>query len=161
VKIALENTAAQGTCLGGPFEHIAYVLNELGTERLSVCFDTCHAFAAGHRLQSTTEIDCTLDHFDKTIGLKNLGVIHLNDSKGECGKHLDRHAHIGEGQIGRDAMQHIVTHPKLTHLPYILETPELETMIATNLDTVRELQGVLKPKPKPKTRTQTKTPQNV
>jgi deoxyribonuclease-4 len=141
VRIALENTAAQGTCLGGPFEHLAFVLQQLPVERFGVCFDTCHAFAAGHDVSSPDAVQSTLAHFDEIVGIKQIGVVHLNDSKGALGKHLDRHAHIGEGLIGRDAMRAIVTHPQLMHLPYILETPEVETMIDTNLNTVRELQG--------------------
>jgi deoxyribonuclease-4 len=139
VKIALENTAAQGTCLGGPFEHIAEVLQQVGSERLAMCFDTCHAFAAGHDL--TNDLEGVLKNLDETIGLNRLGVIHLNDSKGALGKHLDRHAHIGEGLIGREALQRLVTHPRLQHLPLILETPETETMLETNLNTVRALRG--------------------
>ena len=139
VKIALENTCGQGTCLGGPFEHIAFVLQGLSTPRLAVCLDTCHAFAFGHDMSTPAALKKTLRNFDQNIGLKNLAVIHLNDSKGEAGKHLDRHEHIGQGEIGRDAMRNIVNHPQLRALPFILETPETETMLETNLRTVREL----------------------
>jgi deoxyribonuclease-4 len=146
VRIALENTAAQGTCLGGPFEHIGDVLKELQSDRLVVCFDTCHAFAAGHGLATAEEVDETVRQFDAIIGIDKLAVVHLNDSKGECGKHLDRHEHIGEGKIGREAMARILTHPKLKHLPFILETPEVETKVADNLNTVRELRSESKEK---------------
>jgi len=141
VKIALENTCGQGTCLGGPFEHIASVLQTLSTPRLAVCFDTCHAFAYGHELSTPAGVESTLRHFDETIGLQNLAVVHLNDSKGEAGGHLDRHEHIGQGKIGREGLTHFVNHPALRNLPFILETPEVETMIETNLETVRELRG--------------------
>jgi deoxyribonuclease-4 len=141
VQIALENTCGQGTCLGGPFEHIGYVLKKLSTPRLAACFDTCHGFAYGHDLSTPEALEQTLQNFDETVGLENLGVVHLNDSKGEAGKHLDRHEHIGQGKIGRDAMRAILKHPKLEHKPFILETPELETMIETNLETVRELRN--------------------
>jgi len=80
-----------------------------------------------------------VEDFNRIVGLDKLAVIHLNDSKGATGKHLDRHEHIGQGTIGRDAMRAIVTHSQLQHLPFILETPEVETMIETNLQTVREL----------------------
>ncbi len=139
VKIALENTCGQGTCLGGPFEHIASVLQTLSTPRLAVCFDTCHAFAFGHDLSTPAGVKSTLRHFDETISLQNLAVIHLNDSKGEAGGHLDRHEHIGQGKIGREGLEHFVNHPALQKLPFILETPEVETMIETNLETVREM----------------------
>ncbi len=142
VRIALENTAAQGTCLGGPFEHLARVLHELNdvSERLCVCLDTCHAFAAGHDIATQDGLENTLQNFDAAIGLDRLALIHLNDSKGALGGHLDRHQHIGQGQIGADAMRRILTHPRLKHLPFILETPDVETMIEANLQTVRELQ---------------------
>jgi deoxyribonuclease-4 len=140
VVIALENTCGQGTCLGGPFGHIGAVLKSLSTPRLAVCFDTCHAFAYGHDLSTPVGIDSTLKNFDKTIGLKNLAVIHLNDSKGEAGSRLDRHEHIGQGKIGIEGLRYFVNHPKIKKLPMILETPEVETMIETNLNTVRALQ---------------------
>ena len=139
VKIALENTAGQGTCLGGPFEHLAFVLNEIKGDRLRVCFDTCHAHAAGHAIESTPLFGRTLQRFDEIIGLDKLAIIHFNDSKGEAGKHLDRHEHIGQGNIGREAMRGILCHPQLQHLPFILETPDVETMIEANLNAVREL----------------------
>ena len=141
VKIALENTCGQGTCLGGPFEHIAFVLQTLNTSRLAVCFDTCHAFAYGHELSTPSGIESTLQNFDEIIGLQNLAVIHLNDSKGEAGGHLDRHEHIAQGKIGREGLEFFVNHPKINELPMILETPELETMIEANLEMVRELRG--------------------
>lgn len=140
VKIALENTAAQGTCLGGPFEHLAQVLDAVHSDRLRVCFDTCHAFAAGHDVASEAGLQSTLANFAATIGLERLAVVHLNDSKGELGRHLDRHEHIGEGHIGREGMRHILNDPRLKELPFILETPEIETHLAINLQTVRELQ---------------------
>ncbi|PQV63370.1 Endonuclease IV [Abditibacterium utsteinense] len=138
VKIALEITAGQGTCLGAPFSHIGEVLKSVDSPRLSSCFDTCHAFAAGHDI--VNNLKDVLADFDAQIGLKNLGVMHLNDAKGVLGGHLDRHEHIGEGAIGPDAMRAIINHPKLKGLPFILETPEVETMIAKNVATVRELQ---------------------
>ncbi|RYG75034.1 deoxyribonuclease IV [bacterium] len=139
VKIALENTAGQGTTLGGPFHHIGTVLKSVGSPRLSVCFDTCHAHAAGHDI--VTDLESVLADFEANIGLHNLGVVHLNDSKGKLGGHLDRHEHIGEGGIGREGMRAILNHPKLKHLPFILETPEVDTKIADNIVMVRELQG--------------------
>jgi deoxyribonuclease-4 len=141
VRIALENTAAQGTCLGGPFEHLARVLEEVSSERLCVCFDTCHALAAGHDVASKEGLAQVLHNFENLVGWQHLALIHLNDSKGLLGRHLDRHEHIGQGEIGRDGMRRIVNHPRLKDLPIILETPDTETMLETNLNTVRELQG--------------------
>ncbi len=137
VKIALENTAAQGTCLGGPFWHLGQVLRELDSPRLVVCFDTCHAWAAGYDLK--TNLPDVLDDFERSIGLNKLAVVHLNDAKGVLGGHLDRHEHIGEGEIGRDGMRAILHHLALKHLPFILETPEVETKIADNVAAAWEL----------------------
>ena len=139
VRIALENTAAQGTCLGGPFSHLGQVLRELNSTRLAVCFDTCHAWAAGHDVK--TDLEGVLTDFEREIGLAQLGLVHLNDAKGKLGGHLDRHEHIGEGEIGRDGMRAILNHPKLQNLPFILETPDVETQIESNIAAVRELRG--------------------
>lgn len=140
VCIALENTAGQGTCLGGPFEHLSWVINEVNSDRLVVCLDTCHAFAAGHDVATGEGLDNAINNLESTVGLDKVKVIHLNDSKGKLGSRLDRHDHIGQGNIGREGMQRIINHPHLRHLPLILETPDLETMLETNLSTVRELQ---------------------
>ncbi len=137
VKIALEITAGQGTCLGGPFAHIGAVLKSLESERLAVCFDTCHALAAGHDL--VNDLDGVMRDFDAHIGFENLAVIHLNDSKGKLGSHLDRHNHLGEGELGEAAIQAFINHPKIKNLPFILETPETETRIADNVATARRL----------------------
>lgn len=139
VQIALEITAGQGTCLGAPFWHIGAVLKALDSPRLCVCFDTCHAFAAGHDI--VNDLEGVLAEFDAQIGLQHLAVMHLNDAKGVLGGQLDRHEHIGEGAIGASAIRAILNHPKLKHLPWILETPDVETMIAKDVAAVRALQG--------------------
>lgn len=137
VKIALEITAGQGTCLGGPFEHIGAVLKSLESDRLAVCFDTCHAWAAGHDL--VNDLDGVMRDFDDKIGFENLAVVHLNDSKGKLGSHLDRHNHLGEGELGEAALRAFINYPKVRDLPFILETPETETRIADNVATARQL----------------------
>lgn len=141
VKIALENTAAQGTCLGGPFEHLAFLRDALGPERIGFCFDTCHALAAGHDLTSAEAVGATIERFEAMVGWERVGVVHLNDAQGERGGRLDRHEHIGQGTIGREGMRAFLTHARTRDKPTILETPEIETMIATDLSTVRELRG--------------------
>jgi len=146
VRIALENTAAQGACLGGPFEHLQFLKERLPAERIGFCFDTCHALAAGHDLCSPQGVEETVRALDASIGIDALGIVHLNDSKGERGRRLDRHEHIGLGNIGREAMRAIVQHPLLRHKPFILETPDSETHLASNLETVRELQSQSAPK---------------
>ena len=141
VRVALENTAAPGTALGGPFEHLQYFRDHLPANRIGFCFDTCHALAAGHDLSTPAAVAHTFARWDELIGMEKIAVIHLNDSKGVLGKRLDRHEHIGRGAIGEVGMRAILTHPKLQNTPFILETPETETMIETNLQTARELQA--------------------
>lgn len=137
VKIALEITAGQGTCLGGPFEHIGAVLSEIKSDRLAVCFDTCHAWAAGHDL--VDDLDGVMRDFDEKIGFENLALVHLNDAKSQLSSHLDRHDHLGEGEIGETALRAFIHHPKLRDLPFVLETPETEERIADNVATARAL----------------------
>ena len=90
-------------------------------ERLGVCLDTCHVFDGGYDIVG--DLDGVLDEFDRVIGLERLKAVHINDSKNPLGSHKDRHEKIGEGQIGLNAFAEIVTHPRLTNLPFYLETP--------------------------------------
>ena len=100
VKILLENTAGQGSCIGYRFEHIKQIIDGVNSSRVGVCFDTCHAFAAGYDIRSKIGFEATMEELDKIVGLQNLHAIHLNDSKGELGSNLDRHEHIGKGKLG-------------------------------------------------------------
>ena len=100
----LENTAGQGSNLGWKFEHLAYIIDSVSeSERLGVCIDTCHTFAAGHPLGSTQEYASTLQAMDETFGIEKIKAFHLNDSKKEFGSRKDRHEHIGEGEMGIEA----------------------------------------------------------
>jgi deoxyribonuclease-4 len=140
VGVALETTAGQGTGLGWRFDQIGQILREVGpTPRLGVCLDTCHIFAAGYDLRDEAAYAQTLADFDRLIGLNNLKVIHVNDCLKPLGCRVDRHSHIGEGQIGADAFARLVIDPRLTHIPMIIETPESETMHAVNLARLREM----------------------
>src|SRR5439155_1471334 len=108
-RIALETTAGQGSCLGHRFEQISCVINNVcEPERLCVCLDTAHIFAAGYDIGSAAGIKRTFREFDRTIGLSRLAAIHLNDSKTARGSRVDRHQHIGKGQIGLDAFRFIM-----------------------------------------------------
>ncbi|MFP3897503.1 MAG: deoxyribonuclease IV [Anaerolineales bacterium] len=125
VTILLENTAGQGTGLGYTFEHLSWLMEHTEPqERLGVCFDTAHAFAAGYEFRQPGAYGEMWDTFDNVIGLDNLGVIHLNDSKRELGSRVDRHEQIGEGYIGRKAFRLLVNDERLRHVPMILETPK-------------------------------------
>lgn len=141
--ILVENTSGSKNSIGGRLEDLGEILDSLsagGKKRTAVCFDTCHAWAAGYDLSTKTGLEETLDLFDSEIGLDKLKVIHLNDAKGELGGHLDRHEHIGLGSIGEEGMRHILNDRRLSHLPFICETPVNETRDDRgNLAKVREL----------------------
>lgn len=127
--ILIETTAGQGSCLGAAFEEIGTMLDRIDkkpglAKRVGVCLDTCHVFAAGYPLAPLESLDDTLRQFDRAIGLERLVVIHANDSKRELGSRVDRHEAIGRGKIGREAFRLIMKHPKLAHVPLILETPK-------------------------------------
>lgn len=121
-KVLLEVMAGKGTEVGSKFEEIARIIDGVKLkEYMGVCIDTCHIHEGGYDV--VNDLDGVLDEFDSIIGLERLHAIHLNDSKNPRGAHKDRHEKIGEGYIGIDAIACIVTHPKLTHLPFYLETP--------------------------------------
>jgi deoxyribonuclease-4 len=122
VNIALETMAGKGTEIGRSFEEIAEIMERVEfNNKLTVCMDTCHIHDAGYDI--VNDLDGVLRHFDRTIGLDKLGVIHLNDSKNPRGASKDRHAPLGSGWIGFEAMNNIANHADLQHLPMILETP--------------------------------------
>lgn len=123
--ILLETTAGQGTHLGRTFEEIAAILSQIEDKlRAAVCLDTCHIFAAGYDIRDAVSFEATMRAFDEIIGLDQLKVIHLNDSKKGLGSRVDRHAHIGEGELGLSAFELVVNDPRLAGLPGVLETPK-------------------------------------
>ncbi len=125
VQILLETTAGQGSGLGHRFEHLSWLMAHTPEgERLGVCLDTCHVFAAGYELRTPAGYAATMDEFDRIIGLGWLKSLHLNDSKGDLGCRKDRHEHIGQGYIGLDGFRHILNDPRLAGLPGLLETPK-------------------------------------
>ena len=124
VMLLLENTAGESNSVGSSFEHLRAIMDALDVpERIGICFDTCHAFAAGYELRTQEGLEDTLAQFDDQVGLAKLRVIHLNDSKGDKGSGLDRHEHIGMGFIGEEGMRGILHHTALRKLPFICETP--------------------------------------
>ncbi len=124
-QLLLENTAGAGNTLGSTMAEIASIIDGAGgDERLGLCFDTCHAFAAGYDLATEKGLDRTLREIDKLIGLDRLKVVHANDCKGELGSHLDRHQHIGRGHIGLGGFERLVNHPALADRTVIIETPK-------------------------------------
>lgn len=136
-KAWLEITAGQGSSLGCRFEHIRDIIG--GTRdpgRLGVCFDTCHALAAGYRFDDDATYATTFGEFERIVGLERLRCFHLNDSLRECGSRVDRHAHIGKGHVGREAFRRIVNDPRFQNVPMILETPKGKDARGRDLDRV-------------------------
>lgn len=122
-RTLLETTAGQGTNLGSAFEDIAYIIERVSApERLGVCFDTCHVFAAGYDIRTPETYAATLDEFDRVIGLGQIEVFHFNDSKHELGSRKDRHELIGKGFIGEDGFRSFMNDPRFAGKPAILET---------------------------------------
>ena len=141
-KIALETTAGQGSCLGEKFEHLAYIIDHVREpDRLCVCLDTAHVFAAGYDIGSENAVRKTFREFDRVVGLDRLVAIHLNDSKTARGSRVDRHEHIGKGQIGLDAFRFIMRDRRFRKIPKVLETPKGKDLAedVVNLKTLRDL----------------------
>ena len=141
VMILLENTAGAGQGLGYSFEQLAAIREAVrARERVGICLDTAHLFAAGYPIHTAQGLNQTLALFDRTVGLRQLYLVHLNDSKVPFESRVDRHWHIGQGHIGLEAFRRIVNHPQLTDMPFILETPKTtERDDRHNLTTVRNL----------------------
>jgi deoxyribonuclease IV len=125
VMLLLENTSGTKNSMGSSFEEIAAIIDAVGagSTRLGVCLDTCHLFAAGYELRMQQGLQSTLEQFDQSIGLERLKLLHLNDSRGALGSRLDRHEHIGLGEIGSVGFREILRDEFLRDLPMILETP--------------------------------------
>ncbi|MDD1700336.1 MAG: deoxyribonuclease IV [Methanoregula sp.] len=143
VMLLLENTAGEKNSVGSCFEHIRGIMEGLENQnRIGVCFDTCHAFAAGYELRTESGIRETLLQFDEHIGINSLKIIHLNDTKGHLGSSLDRHEHIGMGFIGENGFRLLLHHPDISAIPLVCETPiDNRRDDAGNIAKVRELAG--------------------
>ena len=140
----LETTAGQGTAIGWRFEQLAQILDRVEhAERLGVCFDTCHVFAAGYPMQSRKDYLATMREFDRTVGLKQIKAFHLNDSRRELGARVDRHEHIGQGHLGLEPFRHLLNDRRFRKTPMYLETPKGQDkgtdLDVTNLQTLRSL----------------------
>jgi len=126
VEILLENTAGQGTCLGSRFEELAAIMEAFPVRTFGVCFDTCHAFAAGYDISNQRGYEAVMDEFDKVIGIKAIKVFHANDCKKLLGSGVDRHEHIGKGAIGLEGFRALMQDKRFRKIPKILETPKGE-----------------------------------
>ncbi|NLW57120.1 MAG: deoxyribonuclease IV, partial [Firmicutes bacterium] len=139
--LLLENQAGAGTEIAGRIKELGLILKAIALpKRTGICFDTCHAFVAGYNLRSPQGIRQLLAEIDAEIGLEHLRLLHLNDSQGERGSHLDRHAHIGEGKIGEEGFRLFLAEPRINRLAGILETPRTSADDArANLARLRRL----------------------
>ena len=128
-KVALETTAGQGSCLGCEFEHLAAIIAHVREpERLCVCVDTAHIFAAGYDISTEAGVKKTFADFDRIVGRERLAALHLNDSKVALGARVDRHEHIGKGRIGEAAFRYLMSAPRFAKVPKVLETPKGKEM---------------------------------
>ncbi|MBI4841606.1 MAG: deoxyribonuclease IV [candidate division NC10 bacterium] len=144
VQILLETTAGQGTSLGYRFEQLAAILEEVEqADRVGVCLDTCHVFAAGYDIRSAEGYRKTLAEFTACLGLTRLKAIHLNDSKAGLGSRVDRHEHIGVGRLGLEAFRRTLNDPRLRRVPMILETPKDENFITADRRNLARLRRLL------------------
>lgn len=137
-KVLLETMAGKGSEVGAHFEEIKAIIDKTAkNEYLGVCLDTCHVWDGGYDIGN--DLDGVLAEFDRIIGLDRLYAIHLNDSKNEFGAHKDRHELLGEGYIGRDTLEKVITHPLLQGKPFILETPNDDAGYAKEIAWVRSV----------------------
>ena len=143
VRLLLENTAGQGTYLGGDFAHLAALLEGFDEDRFGVCFDTCHAHTAGYDLSTSESYTEVMAKFDRLVGLEQIKAFHLNDCLKPCGSNVDRHTHIGQGTIGRVGFACLMQDQRLAAIPMLLETPKGDDgeMDRVNLALLRELAG--------------------
>lgn len=149
VRIALENTAGQGSCLGHKLSHLAAIYEGVQKpERLGICLDTAHFFAAGYDIRSEKGWNAALKEVSSLVGTRQILAFHLNDSKTDLGSRVDRHAHIGQGQIGLAGFKHIVNDTRFRKHPACLETPKKDDLKedVMNLKTLRELASASKAK---------------
>lgn len=139
VTLLVENTGGQGTCLGYTLEQLAESIEGLPREKVGVCLDTCHLFVAGYELRTPESVERLAELIDETVGWERIKLLHANDSLHSLGSRVDRHWHIGKGEIGIDGFRNLMSHPKFIQLPIVIETPDPDSHHAENLHQLRAL----------------------
>jgi deoxyribonuclease-4 len=138
--LLIENNAGLGGCVGARFEEVRALLDAVDDPRAGVCFDTCHAFASGYDLRTVETAERTLDEWHRVVGIERLEAIHANDSQTGLGSNRDRHANIGQGEIGEDGFRALLHDPRLRDTPFVLEVPGAgEGPDKANMDELRRL----------------------
>ncbi|TMC06255.1 MAG: deoxyribonuclease IV [Chloroflexi bacterium] len=142
-RLLIENNAGMGGCVGARFEELRAMMDAVGDPRIGVCYDTCHAFASGYDERTAEAARATLDEWERVIGLEKLEVVHCNDSQTGLGSNRDRHANIGQGEIGEAGFRALLHDPRLRDVPFILEVPGFDGRgpDAANLEILRRLAG--------------------
>jgi len=144
VVTLLETSAGQGTCVGCTFEELGRMIELVDDKRrVGICFDTCHVFAAGYELRTRDAYERTMDDLLRNVGLDNVGAFHLNDSKKSLGSRVDRHQHIGEGELGLEPFRFLLNDPRFKRIPKLIETPKT-IHIESDVKNMRTLRSLLK-----------------
>jgi len=144
VLSVVETSAGQGTAVGYKFEHLEKIINGVDKpERMAVCIDTCHIFAAGYDIRTEETYAATIQEFENIIGLDRLAAFHFNDSKKEFGSHGDRHEHIGKGMIGTEGFSYLMNDERFANTPKILETPKSKDL-HEDVENLKVLKGLIK-----------------
>ena len=147
VKLALENSAGQGGAIGGDFNELFYLIERINDQRLGICFDTCHAFAAGYDIRKKDVIEMIVQSFVQSISIEKLFVFHANDSLMDLGSQKDRHDNIGEGYIGNQGFKNLLSNKNFKNLSFILEVPgfpnEDKKSKGPDLENVQKLKSLL------------------
>lgn len=152
VRIALENTAGQGSCLGCELSHFGWIYEGVSKpERLAICLDTAHLFAAGYDIRTAKGWEAAIAEVDSVVGIDQIVAFHLNDSKTELGSCVDRHAHIGKGHIGLEGFVHIVNDKRFKNHPGCLETPKSDDL-HEDVENLQVLRSLVETKRKPRKR---------
>jgi deoxyribonuclease-4 len=140
--LCIETTAGQGTGIGYCFEHVRDIIGGIEEFQMGVCIDTCHIYSAGYDIRTRKAYEETMEQFERIVGLDRLMVLHLNDSKGYIGSRVDRHTHIGRGEIGNSPFNFIMQDERFEKLPKIIETPKIlggQDMDGRNLEILRKM----------------------
>jgi deoxyribonuclease-4 len=143
-RLLVENSAGSGGCVGRSFEEVARIVEAAASDRVGVCLDTQHAFASGYDVRDLSGVARTLDDFDRLIGFERLGLVHANDSARALGSNADRHANIGEGEIGAAGFRVLLADPRMRRVPWVLEVPgpERKGPDIRQVSLLRELAGL-------------------